>query len=62
MMATEVNQTFFAWSQGESTERDGSQVSFLTRSGQLTSLFNLFFFSCEISLFKEQKNYKIIHR
>jgi hypothetical protein len=61
MMATEVNQTFFAWSQGESTERDGSQVSFLTRSSQLTSLFNLFF-PCEISLFKEQKNYKIIHR
>ncbi|TVU36263.1 hypothetical protein EJB05_18190 [Eragrostis curvula] len=25
MMATEVNQTFFAWSQGESTELDGSQ-------------------------------------
>ncbi|XP_062207703.1 protein WVD2-like 7 isoform X2 [Phragmites australis] len=25
MMATEVNQTYFAWSQGESTERDGSQ-------------------------------------
>ncbi|KAK3162664.1 hypothetical protein QOZ80_1BG0092170 [Eleusine coracana subsp. coracana] len=25
MMATEVNQTFFAWSQGQSTELDGSQ-------------------------------------
>ncbi|KAJ1286544.1 hypothetical protein BS78_03G360600 [Paspalum vaginatum] len=25
MMATEVNQTYFAWSQGESTERDGPQ-------------------------------------
>lgn len=25
MMAAEVNQTFFAWSQGEPTERDGSQ-------------------------------------
>jgi hypothetical protein len=27
VMATEVNQTYFAWSQGESTERDGPQVS-----------------------------------
>jgi hypothetical protein len=27
-MATEVKQTYFSWSQGESTERDGPQVSF----------------------------------
>ncbi|XP_062227839.1 uncharacterized protein LOC133926087 isoform X2 [Phragmites australis] len=26
MIAMEVNQTYFAWSQGESTERDGSQT------------------------------------
>lgn len=50
-MATEVNQTYFSWSQGESTERDGPQVSFY-------SLFML----CEISSFglKRENKYNFV--